>query len=143
MSKSAAEIGTPFYCYSVAQLRENYRGIRRVPRRPESAHLLRGQSPIPNVAVIRTLADEGAGADVTSIGELERALNAGVKPDKIVFSGVGKRRDEITAALLAGIHQINVESIPELQAISRVATELSRNAPVALRVNPGRRSAYF
>jgi diaminopimelate decarboxylase len=89
-----------------------------------------------NQAVIRVLADCGAGADITSAGELERALRAGVAPGKIVYSGVGKRRDEIAAALAARIHQLNAESLPELRAISEVASSLGVIAPVTLRVNP-------
>ncbi len=131
----AAEVGTPFYCYSTAQLQKNYREFEGAfgGRKIGVHYAIKAN---PNRAVIRTLADCGAGADVTSAGELERALDAGVAPDKIVFSGVGKRRDEIEAALLAGIHQINVESIPELQAISAGASALGRTAPIALRVNP-------
>ena len=89
-----------------------------------------------NLAVIRTLARLGAGADVVSEGELRRALAAGVPPHKIVFSGVGKTRAEMAAALDAGIAQINVESEPELEALSEVAAARGVTAPVALRVNP-------
>lgn len=131
----AAEIGTPFYVYSTAQLQANYKAFADAFTGQKAAicYAVKANS---NQAVIRTLADCGAGADITSIGEMERALAAGIAPGKIVFSGVGKRRDEIMAALLAGIHQLNVESIPELRAISEVAAELARTAPVALRVNP-------
>ncbi|MDX2028422.1 MAG: diaminopimelate decarboxylase [Alphaproteobacteria bacterium] len=131
----AAEVGTPFYVYSTAQLQANYKNF---------ADAFAGEKPLicyavkanANQAVIQTLAACGAGADITSIGEMERALAAGVHPEKIVFSGVGKDRNEITAALIAGLHQLNVESIPELRLISQVAVELGRTAPVALRVNP-------
>ncbi|MCB1493713.1 MAG: diaminopimelate decarboxylase, partial [Rhodobiaceae bacterium] len=86
--------------------------------------------------VLRTLADLGCGADVVSEGELRRALAAGIPPDRIVFSGVGKTRRELKAALLAGILCINVESEPELELLSEVATELGKTAPISLRINP-------
>jgi len=86
--------------------------------------------------VIRTLARLGAGADVVSEGELRRALAAGVPPQRIIFSGVGKTRDEMAFALAAGIRQINVESVPELDALSAVATAAGRTAEVAIRINP-------
>jgi diaminopimelate decarboxylase len=131
----AAEVGTPFYCYSTAQIRDNYRDFLMAFAGLD-AHIYYAVKANPNQAVIRTLASFGAGAEVNSVGELERALHAGVKPDKIVFSGVGKRRDEIIAGLLARIHQFTVESIPELHAISQAAQELSVFAPIALRINP-------
>lgn len=131
----AAEVGTPFYVYSTAQLKANYKAF---------ADAFAGQNVMicyavkanTNQAVIQTLASCGAGADVTSVGELERALAAGINARKIIYSGVGKRRDEIAAALTAGVHQLNVESIPELRLISQVAVELKRSAPVAIRINP-------
>jgi diaminopimelate decarboxylase len=89
-----------------------------------------------NLAVIRTLADEGAGADIVSAGELQRALAAGVPPQRIVFSGVGKSRDEMVAALDARIAQFNVESVPELILLSEVSAARKLAAPVALRINP-------
>ncbi|MGE3624147.1 MAG: diaminopimelate decarboxylase [Bdellovibrionales bacterium] len=135
LEKIAAEIGTPFYCYSSARLQKNYREFADAFT-GQRARIYYAVKANPNQAVIRTLADCGAGADITSVGELERALNAGIRPEKIVFSGVGKRRDEILAALLAGIYQLNVESIPELHRISEIAAELGREAPVTLRVNP-------
>jgi diaminopimelate decarboxylase len=91
----------------------------------------------PNLSVIATLARAGAGADVVSGGELRRALAAGVPADRIVFSGVGKTRDEMAAALAADIYQFNVESEEELDVLDTVARALGRVAPVALRINPG------
>ena len=91
---------------------------------------------IPTSAILRLLGRRGAGADVVSIGELRRALAAGIPADRIVFSGVGKTRDELREAVAAGIHQINVESVPELHTLSAVATELGVSAPIGLRVNP-------
>ncbi|MBX9635695.1 MAG: diaminopimelate decarboxylase, partial [Magnetospirillum sp.] len=90
----------------------------------------------PNIAVIRTLADLGAGADVVSEGELRQALAAGVPPARIVFSGVGKTRRELEFAVAKGIMQINVESEPELELLSQVAAERGIRMPIALRVNP-------
>ena len=88
-----------------------------------------------SLGVLGLLAQQGAGADIVSGGEMKRALIAGIAPDKIVFSGVGKTDDEIRAALQAGIAQINVESATELRHISQIAAEKERQAPVALRVN--------
>lgn len=131
----AEQIGTPFYVYSHATLTRHYQVF---------ADALKGLNALvcfavkanSNQAVIRTLAELGAGADVVSGGELTRALKAGVPAAKIVFSGVGKTVEEIQLALNAGIKQINVESEPELERISRVATELGKEASVTLRVNP-------
>jgi len=131
----AEQLGTPFYAYSTATLTRHFNVF---------ADALRGLNALvcyavkanSNQAVIRTLAGLGAGADVVSGGELTRALKAGVKARNIVFSGVGKSEAEIRMALSAGIKQINVESEPELERISAVASELGVTAPVALRVNP-------
>jgi len=131
----ADDVGTPFYAYSTATLTRHFEVF---------ADALRGMNALvcyavkanSNQAVIRTLAGLGAGADVVSGGELSRALKAGIKPNKIVFSGVGKLDEEIEAALKAGIKQINVESEPELDRISEIAGRLGVTATVALRVNP-------
>lgn len=135
LAKIADEIGTPTYVYSTATLTRHFNVF---------ADALRGMNALvcyavkanSNQAVIRTLGALGAGADVVSGGELARALKAGIKPRKIVFSGVGKTDDEIRAALEAGIKQLNVESEPELARISAIASEMGVRAPVALRVNP-------
>lgn len=131
----AAAVGTPCYVYSLATLRRHYhvfdQAFAALP------HLLcfsiKANS---NLAVLRTFAREGSGFDIVSGGELFRALKAGADPQKIVFSGVGKTREEIAAALRAGILMFNVESPQELDAINAVAGELGVTAPVALRVNP-------
>ena len=131
----AAAVGTPCYVYSLATLRRHYhvfdQAFATLP------HLLcfsiKANS---NLAVLRTFAREGSGFDIVSGGELFRALKAGADPQKIVFSGVGKTREEIAAALRAGILMFNVESPQELDAINAVAGELGVTAPVALRVNP-------
>src|SRR5262249_52745332 len=89
-----------------------------------------------NLAVLRVFARLGAGADVVSEGELRRALSAGIPPERIVFSGIGKTADELEAALEAGIHQINIESLPELHRLSAVAAARGATARIAIRVNP-------
>lgn len=131
----ANAVGTPFYCYSAAQLRKNYREFA-APFAGLNFTVHYANKANANLAVIRVLAECGAGADVTSGGELERALQAGISPDKIVYSGVGKRREEIAAALSAKIRQLNAESIPELRAINQIAGSLNVTAAVMLRVNP-------
>ena len=131
----AAAVGTPFYCYSTAALLANYRAFADAfaGTGTDIAYALKANS---NLAVIRTLAEAGAGADVVSGGEMQRALAAGVPAGRIVFSGVGKTRAEMREALQAGVFQINVESVPELEALSEVAAGLGIAAPVGLRVNP-------
>jgi len=131
----AGRVGTPFYCYSTATLERHYRVLSEAFADVPAliCYALKANS---NQAVIATLARQGAGADIVSGGELLRALEAGVPPEKIVFSGVGKTRDEMAAALKAGIHCFNVESEPELEALSEVAASLGRTAPVSVRVNP-------
>src|SRR3546814_8137460 len=88
------------------------------------------------ISVIATLAALGAGADVVSIGELRRAMAGGVPANRIVFSGVGKTREELTEALSLGIFQFNLESEPEAEMLSEVAVALGKTAPVSFRVNP-------
>lgn len=135
LARIAAEIGTPFYCYSAAALRRAYRGLAQsLTQLPAS--ICYGVKANSNPAVIAVLAQEGAGADVVSEGEIRKALAAGVPAARIVFSGVGKTRAELAFALEAGIRQINVESEPELAALSEVAQRLGKRAEVAVRVNP-------
>jgi diaminopimelate decarboxylase len=131
----ASSVGTPFYCYSTAALEAHYRAYATAFEGQDVGvcYALKANS---NLAVVRTLARLGAGADVVSEGEMRRALAAGVPAGKIVFSGVGKTREELRAALEAGIHQINVESIPELEALSEVASAMGVTAEIAFRVNP-------
>jgi diaminopimelate decarboxylase len=135
LAEIAEEVDTPFYCTSAKQLQRNYRAFAQ-PFADLDATVHYAVKANANLAVIRVLADCGAGADITSAGELERALEGGVDPKKIVFSGVGKTRDDIAAALLAGICQINAESLSELTLIDQVATILGLAAPVSLRINP-------
>lgn len=134
LDQLAGEAGTPFYCYSTAQLQQNYRRFAE-PLADLNPLVCYAMQANANMAVVRTLVNCGAGVDAASAGELERALSAGAWPDKIVFSGTGKTRHEIMAALLANVRQINVESLPELKLISSMAVQLGLKAPVALRVS--------
>jgi diaminopimelate decarboxylase len=135
LDQLAAQVGTPFYCYADAALCERYRAFAKVfdGRRAAICYSLKANS---NQAVIATFARLGAGADVVSEGELRRALAAGIPGERIVFAGVGKSEGEMAAGLDAGILQFNVESVPELEALDRVARAKGRRARVALRVNP-------
>jgi diaminopimelate decarboxylase len=135
LSRIADQVGTPFYCYSTATLTRHYTVLRDA---------LRGLNVLicfavkanSNIALIRTLGLLGAGADVVSEGELRRALAAGIPPERIVFSGVGKTRAELGMALDVGILQINVESEPELLLLNEMALERGKKATIGLRVNP-------
>jgi len=138
LAKIAAEVGTPVYVYSTATLERHYTVLRDALTGaglddPLIAFAVKANS---NVAVIRTLARLGAGADVVSEGEIRRALAAGVPPERIVFSGVGKSEGEIEFALKAGVAEVNLESEPELKLVDAVARRLGVRAEVAIRVNP-------
>jgi len=135
VERIAAEVGTPFYLYSATTLKRHFSVFTAAFSAVDHLVCFSVKSN-PNLAVIHTLAQQGAGADVVSGGELFRALNAGVPAAKVVFSGVGKREDEIRHALDAGILMFNVESEEELRTLNRVAREMGKKAPVALRVNP-------
>ncbi|MDP1668783.1 diaminopimelate decarboxylase [Phaeovulum sp.] len=131
----AASVGTPFYVYSTATLTRHYRlfqeALAGLPHLICFAVKANG-----NLAVLKTLGDLGAGMDVVSAGEYLRARAAGVPGSRIVFSGVGKTRGELRLALAGGIRQFNVESEPELRALSEIAASMGLRAPIALRVNP-------
>jgi diaminopimelate decarboxylase len=135
LARIAEAVGTPFYCYSSATLEHHFRVFAEAFA-GQNATVCYAVKANSNQAVIRTRARLGAGADVLSEGELRRALAAGVPAHKIVFSGVGKSRDEMRFALEAGVGQINVESLPELRALSEVAIDLGKTAEIAVRVNP-------
>ncbi len=135
LSAIAEQLGTPFYCYSLAALRRRYREFE-VALAGLPATICFALKANSNLAVVNALSNLGAGADVVSEGELRVALAAGVPPRKIVFSGVGKTEAEIEAALKAGILQLNVESEAELEEVDAVARRLKKRAPVAIRVNP-------
>ena len=134
----AETVGTPFYCYSAATLRHHYHVLDTALADAGLAERLICYSvkANSNLAVIATLAQMGAGADIVSQGELRRALQAGVPPEKIVFSGVGKTAEEMRAALEAGILQFNVESLSEIDLLAETARALGKTAEIALRVNP-------
>ncbi|PWK60183.1 diaminopimelate decarboxylase [Roseicyclus mahoneyensis] len=131
----AAEVGTPFYVYSCATLTRHYRLFEEALAGMEHLVCFAMKSN-SNQAVIAHLAGLGAGMDVVSGGEYLRAKAAGVPGERIVFSGVGKTKDEMRMALKGGIRQFNVESEPELIALSEVATSLGVTAPITVRVNP-------
>ena len=134
LSQIAAAAGTPAYVYSTATLERHYRAFDDAFRGEALiAYAVKANS---NLSVLKTLADLGAGADTVSEGEIRRALAAGVPPERIVFSGVGKTREEIDYALSIGVAEINVESEPELELIAEVAAAKGLRAPIALRVNP-------
>ncbi|QDL92154.1 diaminopimelate decarboxylase [Paroceanicella profunda] len=131
----AAAVGTPFYVYSSATLTRHYRVFEEALAGMD--HLIcYAMKANSNLAVLKLLGDLGAGMDVVSGGEIARAQAAGVPGSRIVFSGVGKTRAEIAQALSIGIRQFNVESEPELEAISEIATAMGTSAPIAIRVNP-------
>jgi diaminopimelate decarboxylase len=135
LSRIAAVVGTPFYCYSSATLERQYRRFAEAFA-DQGATIHYAVKANSNLAVIRTFGLLGAGADIVSEGELRRALAAGIPASRIVFSGIGKTREEMGFALKSGVRQINVESEPELAALSEVASGLGTTASIALRVNP-------
>lgn len=131
----ARELGTPAYVYSDATLRRHYNALAEAftGRNVLIAFAVKANS---NIGVLATLAAEGAGADVVSGGEMLRALEAGIPANRIVFSGVAKTAEEMKLGLERGIHQFNVESLPELRRLSDVAAAMGKRAPIAFRVNP-------
>ena len=135
LARIAEEVGTPFYCYSSATLERHYKVFAQAfkAEKPLICYAIKANS---NQAVIKTLVDLGAGIDVVSEGEIRRALAAGCEPVKIIFAGVGKTRSEMAFALSSGVVHFNVESEPELDALSEVAASLGATARIALRVNP-------
>jgi len=131
----AEAVGTPFYCYSAATLLRHYNVFAEALSGldAEVHYAVKANS---NVALVRLLNRAGAGADIVSGGELSIVLAAGVAPEKIVFSGVGKTRDEMRQALEVGIGQFNIESEPELDALSEVAASMNASARIGVRLNP-------
>ena len=134
LTRLADEVGTPFYCYSTATLERHYRvfaeAFAGVPTLV--CYAMKANS---NQSVLRTLAKFGAGADVVSGGELKRARAAGIPPQKILFSGIGKTEAELRQALAEDILCINVESEPELELLSKLASETGRTARISVRIN--------
>lgn len=131
----AEEVGTPFYCYSDATLSRHY-NVFADAFSSVKAKICFAVKANSNLAVLKTLADLGGGADAVSQGEIMRARKAGVPADKIIFSGVGKTKEEMAYALKEHIFQFNVESEPELEALNEVALSMGRLAPIAIRINP-------
>jgi diaminopimelate decarboxylase len=131
----AAEVGTPFYVYSAATLRRHVRVLREAFA-GERLLIAYAMKALSNQAVLTLLAREGTGADVVSGGELERAVAAGIAPEKIVFSGVGKTVAEMRRGLALGIKCFNLESEPELERLNLIAGEMGKVAPVSVRINP-------
>jgi len=135
LAEIAAAVGTPFYCYSTATLCRHYRLIDAALAGVDHlvCYAMKANS---NQAVLTLMAGLGAGVDVVSGGEYARAVAAGFDTGRIVFSGVGKTRDEMRAALSGGIRQFNIESEPEMAVLNAVAQSLRVVAPIAIRVNP-------
>lgn len=135
ISAIAEAVGTPFYIYSTATLTRHFRLFDEALS--WGPHLVCfAMKSNSNQAILKLLGDLGAGMDVVSGGEYARARAAGIPGDRIVFSGVGKTRDEMRTALVGGIRQFNVESEPEMRALSEIAVSLGVTAPITLRVNP-------
>ncbi len=135
VAEIAAQVGTPFYCYSTATILRHFRLFDEALKGLD--HLVCfAMKANSNQAVLKTLAQAGAGMDVVSGGEYARARAAGVPGERIVFSGVGKTREEMRAALTGGIRQFNLESEPEMERLNAVALSLGVIAPVTIRVNP-------
>ena len=135
VSNIAQHVQTPFYCYSSTAIETSFQAYQSAFSNQDAliCYAVKANS---NQAVLATLAKLGSGADVVSMGEIRRAITAGIPADKIVYSGVAKTEEEIHYALSLGIFQFNVESEPELELISKVATYLNKTAAVAFRINP-------
>ena len=135
IKKITEEIKTPFYCYSLNYLKDQYSSLDNSINLKdyEICYAVKSNS---NQSVIKNFANMGSGADVVSIGEMKRALKANISPNKIVFSGVGKNSNEIRFALENDILMFNVESVSELKKISNEALLQSKKAPIAIRINP-------
>src|SRR5689334_4330485 len=137
IAEIAARIGTPCYLYSAARFRENFRAYHTAFA-PAEATICFAVKACSNVAILRLLQNEGAGAgaDTVSGGEIRRALLAGIDPSRIIFSGVGKTREEIAFALDTQVGQLNVESVEELRIINEIAAAKNLRARISVRVNP-------
>lgn len=135
ISDIAKQVKTPFYCYSSTAIETSFLDYQNAFKHQDAliCYAVKANS---NQAVLKTLAKLGSGADVVSMGEIRRAIMAGIPASKIVYSGVAKTEEEINYALSLGIFQFNVESEPELTIISKVATELNKTAAIAFRINP-------
>jgi diaminopimelate decarboxylase len=132
----AAQVGTPVYIYSTASMRRQAEALRQALEGLADPLIAYAVKANPNNAVIATFARSGLGADVVSGGEYKRAIAAGVSPEQIVFSGVGKTEEEMRLALDGGLFQFNVESLAEAEMLSGVAAAMGRTAPIGFRINP-------
>lgn len=132
----ARAVGTPVFIYSANAMRAQAQALRAALSSLDDPLVAFAVKANPNIAVLTTLAGEGLGADVVSGGEYLRARAAGIAPERIVFSGVGKTAEEMRLALEGGLCQFNLESFPEAEMLSAVAQSMGRTAPVAFRVNP-------
>jgi diaminopimelate decarboxylase len=132
----AAAVGTPVFVYSAGAMRSQARALGAALAPLGDPLVAFAVKANPNIAVLSTLAAEGLGADVVSGGEYRRARAAGIAPGRVVFSGVGKSAEEMRLALEGGLCQFNLESFPEAEMLSQVASSMGRTAPVAFRVNP-------
>ena len=134
VSTIAKKVGTPFYLYSHNTIVDHFTKIQKAfaPVGPTVCYAMKAND---NLAVLKTLVDLGAGFDIVSIGEFKKALKVGADPKKIVFASVGKTEEEIAFAIKKGILFFNVESLPELEEINRIAKKLKKKTQVALRVN--------
>lgn len=134
LARIAQDVGTPFYGYSTATIHRHYSLFTKAlgPK----AHVYYAMKANSNLAVLKTLAKLGAGADTVSEGEIRRALAAGIPPEKIVFSGVGKSDQELAFAVDTGIHQVNIETEDELHALSAIAAAKGRRQAAVFRINP-------
>lgn len=136
----AKEFGTPSYIYSAKSIREQYARLVGAMRKALPAHrqpmLCYACKANSNIAILKLLQTLGSGLEIVSEGELIRGLKAGFAPEHIVSTGVGKQASEIAACLNAGIHQMNVESLPELEHIQKIAAQINKKASVVFRLNP-------
>lgn len=135
LTSLAERVGTPFYCYAEGAISDQYQAYIKAFA-DQDAMVCYAMKANDNLAVLRTFAELGAGADVVSGGELVRAVTAGISPSKIIFSGVGKTAEELAQAIDAGIMQINVESFPEMEALSAIADGRGTEVEIAIRINP-------
>ena len=136
LSRVADAVGTPFYAYSATTIRERI-GMLQIALRGMDAHICYAVKANPNLGLLKLMGDAGIGADIVSVGELRRALRAGIPPARIVFSGVGKHEDELFEALAVGVGRYNVESRDELELLQQLAARQEAVAHVAVRINPG------
>ena len=136
LSAIAAAVGTPVYVYSAATMRRHAAVMREAVAGPDDPLVAFAVKANPNAAVLKVLADAGLGADVVSVGEYRRARAAGIAPERIVFSGVGKTQAEMVEALDGGLLQFNVESVEEARLLSAVAGAHGSAAPIGFRINP-------